>query len=80
MFEDPDVFLVNRKPNPHLGFGISEHFCLGANLARLELRVIFRMLAERLEAIELAGKYERVRSSFLGGVKRMPVRYRLRPS
>ena len=79
-FEDPDVFRVDRKPNPHLGFGIAEHFCLGANLARLELRVIFRMLAERLESVELAGEYERVRSSFLGGVKRMPIRYRLRPS
>ena len=80
VFEDPDVFRVDRKPNPHLGFGIAEHFCLGANLARLELRVIFQMLAERLEAIELAGEFERVRSSFLGGVKRMPIRYRLRPS
>ncbi len=79
-FEDPDVFRIDRKPNPHLGFGIAEHFCLGANLARLELRVIFRMLAERLEDVELAGEYERVRSSFLGGVKRMPIRYRLRPS
>ena len=78
-FEDPDVFRVDRKPNPHLGFGIGEHFCLGANLARLELRVIFRALAERLESVELAGPYERMRSSFLGGVKRMPIRYRLRP-
>lgn len=80
VFEDPDVFRVDRKPNPHLGFGIAEHFCLGANLARLELRVMFRMLAERLESVELAGEFERVRSSFLGGVKRMPIRYRLRPS
>jgi cholest-4-en-3-one 26-monooxygenase len=79
-FDDPDVFRVDRKPNPHVGFGIGEHFCLGANLARLELRVIFRALAERLEEVELAGPYERMRSSFLGGVKRMPIRYRLRPS
>ena len=79
-FEDPDVFRVDRRPNPHLGFGIGEHFCLGANLARLELRVIFEELAARLEEIELAGPYERMRSSFLGGVKRMPIRYRLRPS
>ncbi len=79
VFEDPDVFRVDRKPNPHVGFGIGEHFCLGANLARLELRVIFRALADRLEQIELAGPVERMRSSFLGGVKRMPIRYRLRP-
>ena len=80
VFEDPDVFRIDRKPNPHLGFGIGEHFCLGANLARLELRAIFRQLAERMEEVELAGRYERTRSSFLGGVKRMPIRYRLRPS
>jgi len=80
VFEDPDVFRVDRRPNPHLGFGIGEHFCLGANLARLELRVIFRELALRLEEVELAGAFERMRSSFLGGVKRMPIRYRLRPS
>ena len=80
VFVEPDRFRVDRRPNPHLGFGIGEHFCLGANLARLELRVIFRALARRLEAIELAGPVARMRSSFLGGVKRMPIRYRLRPA
>ena len=75
----PSATRIDRRPNPHLGFGIGEHFCLGANLARLELRVIFRELAERLEEVELAGRYERVRSSFLGGVKRKPIRYLLRP-
>jgi cytochrome P450 len=79
-FEDPDVFRVDRKPNPHLGFGIGEHFCLGANLARLELRVIFAELAARLDHVALAGPVERMRSSFLGGVKRMPIRYELRSS
>jgi cholest-4-en-3-one 26-monooxygenase len=78
-FADPDVFRVDRRPNPHLGFGIGEHFCLGANLARLELRVIFGELARRLDEVELAGPLERMRSSFLGGVKRMPIRFRLRP-
>ncbi len=78
-FDEPNVFRVDRKPNPHLGFGIGEHFCLGANLARLELRVMFRELAQRLESVELAGPLDRMRSSFLGGVKRMPIRYRLRP-
>jgi cholest-4-en-3-one 26-monooxygenase len=77
-FPDPDVFRVDRRPNPHLGFGIGEHFCLGANLARLELRVIFAELARRLDAVELAGPVARMRSSFLGGVKRMPIRYRMR--
>ena len=77
-FDAPDVFRVDRQPNPQLGFGIGEHFCLGASLARLELRVILRQLMERLVEIELAGPLERMRSSFLGGVKRMPIRYRLR--
>jgi cholest-4-en-3-one 26-monooxygenase len=78
-FDEADAFRVDRRPNPHLGFGIGEHFCLGANLARLELRVIFSELAQRLDEVELAGPFERMRSSFLGGVKRMPIRYRLRP-
>jgi len=77
-FDEPDRFRIDRRPNPHLGFGIGEHFCLGANLARLELRVMFRHLAERLEFVELAGPVERMRSSFLGGAKRMPIRYRLK--
>jgi cholest-4-en-3-one 26-monooxygenase len=79
-FDEPDRFRVDRRPNPHVGFGIGEHFCLGANLARLELRVMFRELAERLEHVELAGPVERMRSSFLGGAKRMPIRYKLRPA
>lgn len=78
-FEDPSAFRIERRPNPHLGFGMGEHFCLGAHLARLELRVIFEELARRMESVELAGPVERMRSSFLGGVKRMPLRYRVRP-
>ncbi len=78
VFEDPFTFRVDRDPNPHLGFGIGEHFCLGANVARIELNVMFRHLAERLDRIELAGPIERLRSSFLGGVKHMPIRYSLR--
>jgi cholest-4-en-3-one 26-monooxygenase len=80
VFEEPHRFSIERRPNPHVGFGIGEHFCLGANLARLELRVIFRDLASRMEHVELAGPVERMRSSFLGGVKRMPIRFRLRPA
>jgi cholest-4-en-3-one 26-monooxygenase len=79
-FEEPDRFRVDRRPNPHLGFGIGEHFCLGANLARLELQVMFRELSTRLEHLELAGPVDRMRSSFLCGAKRMPIRYRLRPA
>jgi cytochrome P450 len=77
VFDDPDDFRVGRRPNPHLAFGIGEHFCLGANLARLELCVIFEQLTRRLEDVELAAPPVRMRSSFLGGIKRMPIRYRL---
>jgi cholest-4-en-3-one 26-monooxygenase len=79
VFPDGDVFRVDRRPNPHLGFGIGEHFCLGASLARLELRTIFAMLRERAAGFELAGPFERMRGSFLGGVKRMPIRVRATP-
>lgn len=78
VFDNPEVFRIDRSPNPHLGFGIGEHFCLGAHLARLELKVIFEELRQRLESVELAGPVERMRSSFLGGIKRMPLRYRVR--
>lgn len=79
VFDDPDTFRIDRRPNPHLAFGVGPHFCLGAHLARLELCSIFTQLARRLESIELAGPIERVRSNLVGGVKRMPIRYRLRP-
>ena len=78
IFEDPFTFRVDRKPNPHLAFGMGEHVCLGAHLARLELKVIFRELLRRLEHVELAGPVNRLRSSFVGGIKHMPVRYKLR--
>jgi cholest-4-en-3-one 26-monooxygenase len=80
VFAEPFKFDIGRNPNPHLSFGIGEHFCLGANLARLELAVIFAELAKRLDHAELAGPVERLRSSFVGGVKHMPIRYKLNPA
>jgi cytochrome P450 len=80
IYPDPFVFRLDRDPNPHLGFGIGEHFCLGAHLARLDLKVFFRQLAERLESIELAEPVERLHASFVGGPKRMRIRYRLKPA
>lgn len=80
VFPDPFTFRLDRDPNPHLGFGIGEHFCLGAHLARLDLKVFFRQLAERVESIELAAPVERLHASFVGGPKRMPIRYRLKPA
>ena len=75
VFPDPDRFDVARQPNEHVAFGIGEHFCLGAGLARLELRVMFEELLRRLPDIELAGPVERLRSTFIGGIKHMPVRF-----
>ncbi len=80
VFDEPFKFDIGRNPNPHLAFGIGEHFCLGSNLARLELEVIFRELAKRLEYAELAGPVARLRSSFVGGIKHMPIRYKLGPA
>jgi cholest-4-en-3-one 26-monooxygenase len=79
VFEDPFAFRVDRNPNPHLAFGIGEHFCLGASLARLELRVAFAKLVERIRDVELTGPVSRLHSSFVGGIKRVPIRYRLQP-
>ncbi len=78
VFAAPNQFDIGRYPNQHIAFGIGEHFCLGANLARLELQVMFRQLAERLEAVDQAGPIQRMRSSFVGGIKHMPVRLKVR--
>ena len=75
VFVDPDRFDVGRSPNEHLGFGIGAHFCLGAHLARLEIRIMFEELLARLPDIELDGPVERLRSGFLNGIKHMPVRF-----
>jgi cytochrome P450 len=80
VFADPFVFRIDRDPNLHISFGMGEHVCLGAHLARLELRHAFAQLRERLEHCELAGPVERVRSSFVGGIKRAPMRWRIGPS
>jgi cholest-4-en-3-one 26-monooxygenase len=79
VLEEPFKFDITRDPNPHIAFGIGEHFCLGANIARLELEVIFRELLKRVEYVESTGPLERLRSSFVGGIKHMPVRMKLRP-
>jgi cytochrome P450 len=79
VFPDGDVFRIDRDPNPHLGFGVGEHFCLGAHLARMDLRVFWRQFAERIEAIEYDGPLELLHASFVGGPKHMPVRFRMKP-
>ncbi len=80
VFEDPFRFRVDRDPNRHLGFGIGEHFCLGANLARRSQRALLLELANRVESAELAGEPEQIQSSFVVGLKHLPIRYRIRAS
>ena len=78
VFDDPFAFRIDRRPNPHLGFGIGEHFCLGANLARRSQRALWLELARRMEWAELVGEPEQIHSSFVVGLKKLPMRYRIR--
>jgi cholest-4-en-3-one 26-monooxygenase len=73
-FADPDRFDVRRDPNHHLAFGFGPHFCLGATLARIELKALLEVMAPRIAALELTAPVRRVRSSFLNGLKELPLR------
>ncbi|MFP6627144.1 MAG: cytochrome P450 [Deltaproteobacteria bacterium] len=79
LFDEPFEFRIDRTPNRHLAFGGGEHFCLGAHIARLELQVAYRHLLPRIEEIELAGPVVRLQSNLVGGLKRLPIRYSLKP-
>jgi cytochrome P450 len=76
VFSDPDVFDVTRKPNPHLGFGQGVHYCLGANLARLELRVLYEELLSRFTSVQLAKPVEWTRSNRHTGIRHLVVELR----
>ena len=78
IFDDPNSLRIDRKPNPHLGFGIGEHYCIGANLARTTSGTLFRELVARLEDVELIGEPSRTASNLVPGFKHMPIRYKLR--
>jgi cytochrome P450 len=73
VFDDPQHFDIRRNPNPHLSFGIAEHFCLGVHLARLEGRVFFEELLTTFSSIELSGEPLRIRSNLNNGLKSLPV-------
>jgi cytochrome P450 len=77
VFDDPFRFDVGRQPNRHLAFGFGAHYCLGALLAKMEMRALFGELIPRLRWIEPAGPAELTRSIFVGGHKHLPVRYEI---
>jgi cytochrome P450 len=74
-FEDPERFDVARSPNKHVSFGWGPHFCLGSHLARLEAAILLRRMIERNVRVELTAEPERLRSNFIRGIKRLPVRF-----
>jgi cytochrome P450 len=78
VFDEPFRFDVGRDPNKHVAFGYGVHFCLGAALARMEMNSLFTELIPRLESIELAGEPELTATTFVGGLKHLPIRYSLR--
>jgi cytochrome P450 len=78
VFDDPFRFDVGRDPNKHLAFGYGVHFCLGAALARMEVNSFFTELLPRLKTIELNGNPELISTTFVGGLKHLPIRYQVR--
>ena len=77
VYPDPFRFDVGRAPNKHLAFGFGVHYCLGAMLARMEIKALLTELVPRLRSIELDGTPELMKTLFVGGLKRLPVRYEL---
>ncbi|MFE6922119.1 cytochrome P450 [Nocardia sp. NPDC057663] len=77
VFDDPFRFDIGREPNKHVAFGYGVHFCLGAALARMEIGSFFSELLPRLKSVELAGEPELTATTFVGGLKRLPIRFTL---
>jgi cytochrome P450 len=79
-FDDPFRFDVGRSPNRHLAFGFGAHYCLGAMLAKMEIRALLKELVPRLSHAELAGPPELTSTLFVGGHKHLPIRYEVAPA
>jgi cytochrome P450 len=78
VFDAPNEFRIDRNPNRHLAFGIGEHFCLGAHLARKSSAALFREFVSRVDEVEQIGGEERTPSNLVPGLKHLPIRYKLR--
>jgi cytochrome P450 len=74
VFDHPETFDIARKPNPHVAFGIGPHFCMGSHIARLEMRVTLEEFLRRFPNPSLAGPPERIRSNFISGIRRLPLK------
>ncbi len=77
VFEAPAAFRPERSPNRHLAFGYGAHLCLGQHLAKMEMRILFEELMPRLKSLEFAGPATRAEANFVGGPKRLPIRYQM---
>jgi cytochrome P450 len=77
VFDDPFRFDVGRSPNPHLAFGFGAHYCLGAKLAKMEIKALLAELVPRLSSAELTGEPALAHTTFVGGLKHLPIRYEL---
>jgi cytochrome P450 len=80
VFDDPFKFDITRHPNRHLGFGTGEHFCMGAHVARMSAKALLEEMANRIEVLEPAGPSSMIESSFVVGLKTLPVRYKIKPA
>lgn len=73
VFDEPDVFNIDRRPNRHIAFGYGPHMCIGQHLAKIELRIMFETLLPHLKDVRLAGDTKFIQTNFVGGLKNMPV-------
>lgn len=80
VYADADKFRIDRENNRHVAFGYGAHVCLGQHLAKMEIRAFFKELLSRLDHIEMTGGTSRVKSTFVSGLKTLPVRYKIRPA
>jgi hypothetical protein len=78
VFDAPSEFRVDRSDAKHLAFGFGGHVCLGQHLARMEISALFKELLSRVDTIELAGRPRYTQSTFVGGLKSLPIRFRMK--
>lgn len=78
VYSDPNTFRIDRKESKQIAFGFGAHVCLGQHLARMEMSSLFRKLLERVDHIELAAEPKYTQAVFVGGLKSLPIRYKMK--